>query len=427
MATKFNEKASAKGVSRQDVGELLKGGTWPWEAFLVSGFATMPRPVRIGLYLLIALLVVYTQLILPTLITGRLVNTEDRDKILLGTVSYWVSDHQSSTEVSRSGSWSVPMFARLPKSIQLEVKIVNSGTQTVQLDFLKILAARITADPIEIRATRLPSKGEKDSFRLDVAETYLSEVVRSALARLPLSDAFAQQPRDAQRADARPRLGSIEDFVLSLAERLAAEDRRVFPTERIADRIPNPLDQSDLIQRLQNSRELYIPLSTIERLTTFGDLIEEIRRQTTFQEKFLPKLKLTLSKYQQRRDFFSGEQPPPETRITTFSSIQGMVPSFETDRPAAFLDATLFGTGAQGILFGKTGIYYRTDFTLSSGPRNGFVAYDEFTSRRFQKGAFLEVSFDRGQNFVTAGSGVSQDRLLEILVDVQRLVADAKK
>ena len=420
---KTREKEPAAGIAREDVGQILKGGTWSWEAIVVSGFATMPRSVRIGLYLLIALLLIYTQLILPTLITGRLVNTEDRDKILLGTVSYWVSDHQSSTEVSRSGSWSVPMFARLPKSVQLEVKIINSSTQTVQIDFLKILASRITADPIEIRATRLPSKGEKESFRLDIADSTTERTVVAMLKRLPFAEALAQS-REAKPSDPYPQLGSIEDFVLSLARRRAPVDRRVLPMERIADRLPNPIDQSNLLQTIQEVQEIYIPLATIERLTTFADLIEEIKRSKAFQTKILPKLREALAKYQQRRDFFSGDQIPPENRIQTFSSFQGALPSFELYRPIAFLDATLFGTGAQGILFGKTGIYYRTDFTLSSGPRNSFVPYEDFADRNFRKGAFLEVSLDRGQNFVTSGSGFSQERLLHILEEMKRLVIE---
>ena len=136
-------RAPKSGIPRVEVDQLMKGGSWSLESLVVSGFTTMPKGVRIAVYVVLALVLLYTQLILPTLITGRLVNEEARDKILLGKISYWISDHKSSSEVNpNSGAWSIPMFWRLPRDIKVDVQIANSDTKTIAIPFTTVIVGR---------------------------------------------------------------------------------------------------------------------------------------------------------------------------------------------------------------------------------------------------------------------------------------------
>ena len=419
MATKRQS-----GIPRTDVDAVMKGGSWPGEALLLSGFTMMPKGVRIALYVLLALVLIYTQLLLPNLITGRLVNDENPDVILRGSVNYWIANHRSSTEIDQSsGAWSLPMFWRLPRAVEVHVKILNSDSRKVSIPFSTIMLARLSADPIEIRAKRLASKGKGDgeAYDLSIAQSNNTAFVHEVVARiLPFGLASAQQSNSP--SPVQPNL-PIQEGVLAVARSISM-DPRLSLTDEIREKLPNPIDQASFLQSLQTRFEVFIPTQVIDKSRTFADVSVEIVRLVDFKTLLLPRLAVILAKFQQRNDFWSGNRTAPSERLENFYSMQNSVPALEKgSQPIAFLDATLFGTGYEGMLFGKTGVFYRTDWTISSGPRNGFIPYSEFTRRTFKKAGFAEVSLDRGQNFVTAGSGLSPQRLVEILIEIQKAVA----
>lgn len=98
------------------------------------------------------------------------------------------------------------------------------------------------------------------------------------------------------------------------------------------------------------------------------------------------------------------------------------VPPF--DAAVAFLDCTWFGSAGENLIFGRKGVYYRTSWMRSAGPRVGFIDYPSFIERSFEKsGWWPEVSLDYGLHFVTAGCSVSTDVLLEVLEEVRDALA----
>jgi hypothetical protein len=410
------------GSARAGVDAVIKGGSWPGESFMLGAFMTLPKSVRIVLYVLLTLVLVYTQLLLPNLLTGRLVNEADRGVVLPGSVSYWINNHRSSTEIDeKSGAWSLPLFSRLPRSVEVEVKVLKSKPQKVSIPFATILFARFSADPIEIKAKRLASSGDAESFDLTIAA---SRSATSFALLAPFSSAKAQMTEPPAKSKAPT---SNSEDVLQIVRRLS-KNPSVVPNNEIEKALPNPLDQATLLHAVQTGYSIHLPSATLDKTKTVEQLSAEVSKTVAFQTRVVNSLSATLPKYQQKRDFWSGTSVAPSDRLETFFEVQPSVSAVErVAPPLAFFDASLFGSGSEGMFFGKTGVYYRTDWTVSSGPRSGFIPYHEFTGRVFKKSGFEQVSLDRGQNFVTAGSGVSPERLLEILAEIQKAVAAAEK
>jgi hypothetical protein len=94
----------------------------------------------------------------------------------------------------------------------------------------------------------------------------------------------------------------------------------------------------------------------------------------------------------------------------------------DSEKIAGLIDATIFGSADEGMIFGSSGIFYRTSWTRSDGPPDAFIPYWEFSSRKIEKTGHSEVSLDRGQYFVTAGSSVSANHLEYILNKVKEAV-----
>ena len=240
------------------------------------------------------------------------------------------------------------------------------------------------------------------------------------MAWLPFGEALAQPTIDKSAATdgLNPRAA-----VLALARKLLpSADLK----SQISDALASPIDRSNFYQELQVQFGVYLPLQSIEGFRNLDDVAAEISNRLDFQKRVVDRLKVTLSKYRQGNDFWSDGKQVPKNRLKNFYQKQPAVPQVEQNkRPIAFFDATVFGSGVEGMFFGRTGMYYRTDWTVSAGPRNGFIPYEDFLNRKFDKGGFLEVSLDRGQNFVVAGSGLSSERLIEILNDVQKAIIEA--
>jgi hypothetical protein len=417
MATRASTNAT-----RTEVAAVIKGGSWPGESFLLGTFVTLPKGIRVALYVLVFLVIVYSQFLLPNLLTGRLVNESDRGVVLPGNVIYWVNNHRSFTEIDeKSGAWSLPLFSRLPRAVEIEVKILKSKPQKISIPFSTVLLSRLSADPIEIKVKRLASAPDVDAFDLIV----MSSQDYKWLAQLsPIRSAHAQSTeRSAKGASTE----TTAESVLRIAQRLS-KNSFIGPQDYIEKALPNALDQAALLHAVQVGYGIHLPSSVFEKSKTIGQLSSDVDKVVAFQSKVVTLLSSSLPKYQQKKDIWSGARPAPADRLGTFYEVQDSVPEAEkASVPIAFFDASLLGSGSEGMLFGKTGVYYRTDWTVSSGPRNGFIPYADFTTRQFKKSGFQQVSLDRGQNFVTAGSGVSPERLIELLSEVQNIVSAAEK
>lgn len=411
-------------VKREDVDAAMNGGSGALESILIRGFVTMPKNVRVLLYSALFITFLYTQLLLPTLVTGRIVNVESPDKMLIGRVHYWIGNNRSSTEINPStGSWSVPMFWRIPKEIKIEVQIAKAASTAVTISFWTVLKSSLTLEPIEIRASRMPGRGASD-FRLEVVTKERSvRSIWNSWPEFPTATAEDELLSKPEKIAER----SVGQEVLGVA-RKSVGDVSISLSDQIASRLKNPLDQSNFFQTISAKYNVYISLSTIERTRTFGELADAVTKKIEFQERLAPRVREVLSKHRKVDGVWaSGGTVPPFKLNNFYASQQGVPKAEQTSLPLGFLDATVFGSGSEGILFGNTGIFYRTDWTVSSGPRSGFVPYEEFARRKFGKGGWFEVSFDFGQNFVTAGAGVGRSELVGILSEIQREVAAANQ
>jgi hypothetical protein len=413
---------AATKTARTEVDAVIKGGSWPGESFLLGTFVTLPKGVRVTLYVLIATVVLYTQFLLPNLLTGRLVNESDRGVVLPGSVSYWINNHRSFTEIDeKSGAWSLPLFSRLPRSVEVEVKILKAKPQKISIPFSTVLFSRLSADPIEIKAKRLASASDVDAFDL----TVMSSQNHSRFASLlPFGNAKAQGTEILTKS---PNLTPSPETVLEIVRRLS-KSTSVRQQDEIEKVLPHALDQATLLHAIQTEYRIHLPSSVLEQFKTIDQLAAEVAKSAAFQTKVVAMLSSVLPRYQQKRDIWAGSRSAPADRLSTFFDLQTSVPQTEKiSAPIAFFDASLLGSGSEGMLFGKTGVYYRTDWTVSSGPRNGFIPYADFPSRQFKKSGFQQISLDRGQNFVTAGSGVSIERLIELLTEIQKVVIAAEQ
>lgn len=120
------------------------------------------------------------------------------------------------------------------------------------------------------------------------------------------------------------------------------------------------------------------------------------------------------------RDFYlatgGSENGIPQKKLRA-ARIASAVP--ETDTVLALLDCTVWGSAKENLIFGEAGIYYRTSWTRTDGPRVAFIGYDSFSDRTFERIDWSEASFDFGQYFVVAGCSFSSRELVELLNEIR--------
>jgi serine/threonine protein kinase len=92
------------------------------------------------------------------------------------------------------------------------------------------------------------------------------------------------------------------------------------------------------------------------------------------------------------------------------------------ERILALVDATVFGSAKNALLFGREGLYYHNDWSSKvAGPDR--VPYIEFRQRRFYRESWAEVGLDQGQFFNRSGSQVSSQKVVELLLAVRQALA----
>jgi actin-like ATPase involved in cell morphogenesis len=130
-------------------------------------------------------------------------------------------------------------------------------------------------------------------------------------------------------------------------------------------------------------------------------------------------IRAVLERFMPQADLFVTPSIPP-LKLQNASRSCG-VPLSET--VVGLLDATIFGSAKNAMLFGLEGIYYRNDFTaLCSGP--GAVAYADFPFIEFTPNSALEeLGLGGDRSFQTVGSEVKKDRLAQILNAFKALIA----
>ena len=99
------------------------------------------------------------------------------------------------------------------------------------------------------------------------------------------------------------------------------------------------------------------------------------------------------------------------------------VPSEETI--LALIEATVTGSGRCSMLLGKTGVYYFNDHGAKV-PGPGLIPYPSLPGRRIWRESWSEVGLDRGEFFNRSGSQLPADRLVELLLAVQRALVPSR-
>ena len=92
------------------------------------------------------------------------------------------------------------------------------------------------------------------------------------------------------------------------------------------------------------------------------------------------------------------------------------------ERILALVDATVFGSAKNALVFGTEGVYYHNDWN-SRCAGVGTVPYAEFAERLFVRESWAEVGLGQGQFFNRSGSQVTSQKIVELLNAVRAALA----
>jgi Carboxypeptidase regulatory-like domain len=126
-----------------------------------------------------------------------------------------------------------------------------------------------------------------------------------------------------------------------------------------------------------------------------------------------------LSPYMKKVRFYVEPNiPKPKQR-----SAQQAIGIPEDEHIFALVDATLFGTADEALVFGAKGVYYRTDWTKASErPRKSALFYADFPDTSFHKLGYMEVAFGDSRSFVVATCPFSVDELVTLMNGIRDAV-----
>lgn len=388
---------------------LSKLGAFRLEAIAVLAYLSVLPRVRIATLILGLLLIIYLGVLTPGVIHGDIFDDSTPPKPLGGRIDYYLGyvSHNTTFEANHSGKWTVPVGSSWPVPLPLTVKIAGQEAQEIKIPFAEIVLARFMPGRISLRAA--PSReGNTSSISLKAApHTPLATMLPSWLLR----EAWAQPraaPTDAVRSD------SVPQQVLQVARGLSS-GRDVKSSDRIDEIFPNAIRRSGFLLDVEFQLQVRLPPEVLTSGETLGSLATVVEAILTSRANRRRPLVAALTPFAQGRDIWVEPQEMPNERVW-FAKQSMDVPNGHINlQPIAFFDATLLGRGDEGILFMPDGVYYRTSWTVSRGPRAGYIPYEDFRDRTFSESSVFQVSLDRGQFFVTAGSGVGPRRLVELL------------
>jgi len=209
---------------------------------------------------------------------------------------------------------------------------------------------------------------------------------------------------------------SFLDRLVQAEQRIATEkaEAMVRHYEALRARLGEQIERLELIEAYRTVAEILRLRPDDEEVLAVRAHLDEKRVPSPGQlaeEVLLPLLRGCLP----QRDLHVAPDIPDKKLANACQTCR--VPQGE--RILALIDATVFGSAKNALLFGREGIYYHNDWSSKvAGP--GLVPYIEFPQRRFQRESWAEVGLDRGQFFNRSGSQATSQKVVEMLLAVRQ-------
>jgi acyl carrier protein len=387
------------------------------------GKPSIPRWVRVGLYISLAIFLVYT-VFGRNYILGKCVILEEGEEapssdgetaFLYGAVSFVVGDRQVTFDLRHDGYFAFPLESRFPlRGVELIFKRDDKPDKTypVTVDFASILLN--PRQTIYVRPDSTPSRSSKPSFQLASAWEGLSF---PSLSR----PAYATPPIPSPRVPGVS--GDMTEKVLSITASSLKNSRGLTLQSNIREHADS-IELSRLVPTLESEFGIVIKANEWERLTTIKDIVSYVSTKSTLtrgiSQDIVRELKAieasdrTRSKWE---DLYF--EPIPNKKLNNAREA-AQVPNKE--RILALFDASLFGSASEALLFSDRGLYFCTSPT-TTGPRSGFIDYEDFASRVIKRESMWEVSLGNGQYF---GVPIFQFDSAEIADLLNKLARTAK-
>lgn len=375
-----------------------------------------PLWVRVSTYLILLFFTVYL-ILFPRFIYGtcliKVGNVETGDAYR-GFIGVYVGSQMLTVQMDENGAWAVPIVSRLPKPVDLNFVYFENNVKKYSHVRLSFFSAMFTD-----RQTIYVTPGPRPQFSVASSSPSSSDPGISLFARA----AYAQSPPPPGRKSSATQAthqGSVEERLISIAAEVLNLPPAFFTPQTDLRKIlgADLVKSSQLVAALQREFQVSIDNTAWDQLSTVAEICRYIERKHAFYsgldaeidgalQKFLPHDGLYLS---------SKKRIPDEKLANAKDSTK--VPAGETI--FGLIDGTLFGSAKDAILFGHRGLYFHTSWT-TTGPRQGFVSYDELAIRTIAKESRAEVSLGGGQYFVVAGSDFSSEELVNVLASIQKI------
>ena len=327
---------------------------------------------------------------------------------ITGTLEYAAPEQLGKLPGARVGPQAdVYGFART-----LCFALFESPEPTYQ-DWRKIPTA--LAELLDACLARLPERRPAD---LDVVLNRLAQIERFVAAG-GTAEPPPVAPPVAQPVEAPKPAGSFLDRLLQAEQRAAAD--KVGTLARQYDELRRRL--GELLERLELV-DAYRAVSEILRLRP--DDAEVLAVRAYLDEKKVPspaqsteeRLLPVLRGFLPQDDLHVGGEIP-EKKLSNARTACA-VP--EGERLLALVDATVFGSAKNCLVFGTEGLYFHNDWSSRTAGA-GVVPYAEFADRLFVRESWAEVALGQGQFFNRSGSQVTSQKVVDILLAVRNALA----
>lgn len=381
-----------------------------FQKILIDRFGEMPAWVRVTTYLVCLLTMVYLTLC-PSYIHGLVVvpgvsgvEQPYRD----GAIEVMYESEGLDFDINEKGAFSVPVFSKLPWP-PVELRVVRGDDRfPVPVSILN----RLFPGRVKIYA----HPGEPWTFSLEPPEAPPAPPagpVASLLSRLGVGgSAHAQEP-DGQDSPAGPDLASVNiQQIVDQAERLSGNAAATSGGKLGTD----PVLRSLIVGAIEDEYQIAIPSHDWRKLRTIHDVTGYLDRAG-----FDLRVRKILRDFPSSRSIYLAPSIPSKKLENARQA--AAVPRDE--EVIGLLDATVFGSAKESMVFGQRGVYFRTSWTRAEGPRVGSLSYDQFPTRLFERSGLYEVSLGpdpRGAEnlqFVVAGADLKATALADLLNQIR--------
>jgi len=118
-------------------------------------------------------------------------------------------------------------------------------------------------------------------------------------------------------------------------------------------------------------------------------------------------------------DYFVDERIPRNK----LANARAAFPIPARERVVAFVDATVFGSGKNGLAICESGIYWHNDWTTTSHVR--YLTWEEFAEVEIRRQRRGDIELGWGNLFDMSGSSFRKDVLVSLLEELRDYAADA--